>query len=227
MLAELITVKTADGVDLDGALYRAPAPAGPGPQILMVHGLTWNFYRGPSRWLPPRLAQAGYTCLSLNMRDHDLQEPKDFDLAHHDLRAGLDFLFEHGAHTAVILGHGYACNKIVRYPALSGDLRIRHWILTTMGSVKRHRPDIWQGGLQLAARMAGQILVVQGAIDASLEGRARADELEAAVGDAAVEIVQLEGGNHYFDGRHAELAGCVVEWLRTTASADAPRTPDR
>ncbi|MBI3517082.1 MAG: hypothetical protein HY060_23875, partial [Proteobacteria bacterium] len=77
MTLELVTLTTADGVALDGALYAATqARRG---AILMVHGLTWNFYRGPSRWLPPLLARAGFDCLSLNMRDHDLTEPKDFD----------------------------------------------------------------------------------------------------------------------------------------------------
>src|SRR5260221_14172977 len=73
MQTELITVATADGIELDGAMYR-PATASPrrGASVLMVHGLTWNFYCGPSRWLPPLLAAEGYPCLSLNMRDHDL-----------------------------------------------------------------------------------------------------------------------------------------------------------
>ena len=91
MPVELVTVRTADGLELDGALYAARAP-GPGSAVLMVHGLTWNFYRGPSRWLPPRLADAGHTVLSLNMRDHDLAAPKDFALSHRDIRAGVDHL---------------------------------------------------------------------------------------------------------------------------------------
>ena len=91
MSIDLVTLSTADGVELDGALYAARGPSSRGA-VLMVHGLTWNFYRGPSRWLPPRLADAGYAVLSLNMRDHDLAEPKDFKLSHHDIRAGVDHL---------------------------------------------------------------------------------------------------------------------------------------
>jgi len=213
MLTELMTCTTADGVVLDGALYDAPRPVPSATQVLVVHGLGWNFYQGPSRWLPPRLAAMGYTTLAINLRDHDLKDPKDFDLAYHDLCAGVDFLYGHGAGTVVVLGHGYACNKIVRYPALSGDRRIRHWVFTTMGSVKRVRPEIWFAGLDLAAQLAGHILVVQGAVDASLEGSARVDELAAAVRDARVDAVSLEGGDHYFTDRHAELAGCVGSWL--------------
>jgi hypothetical protein len=93
MTLELITVRAADGVELDGALYLPVSdPAEWRTPVLAVHGLTWNFYRGPMRWLPKSFVAAGYPCLSLNMRDHDLDQPKDFDLSHHDLRAGIDFL---------------------------------------------------------------------------------------------------------------------------------------
>src|SRR5207302_10798332 len=108
--------------------------------ILMVHGLTWNFYRGPSRWLPPMLADDGYACLSLNMRDHDLAEPRDFELAHHDLRAGIDFLEAQGSAVVVFLAHGFACNKVVCYADLSADHRPRRRLLTTLGPVKPSRP---------------------------------------------------------------------------------------
>ena len=96
MGVELISVRRPMDRAGRGPVVPAAEPAAPGSHILMVHGLTWNFYRGPSRWLPPLLASAGYPCLSLNMRDHDLQEPKEFELAHHDLRAGIDFLVHPG-----------------------------------------------------------------------------------------------------------------------------------
>jgi pimeloyl-ACP methyl ester carboxylesterase len=211
MLVELVTVTTGDGVELDGAVHGSGAR--PPASILMVHGLTWNFYRGMSRWLPPMLAEAGYPCLSLNMRDHDLREPKDFELAFHDLRAGVDYLWQRWEGPVVVLGHGYACNKVVCYPAQSEDRRVRRFVLTTLGSVKNYRPDIWDTVLKLAPQLGGQALVIQGAIDPSLHGRARADELAAAATSATAEIVLLEGANHYFDGRRRELADCIVEWL--------------
>ncbi len=223
MPLELITVTTADGLDLDGAMYLPPDTAGPsGPQVLMVHGLTWNFYRGPSRWLPPLVVDAGYPCLSLNMRDHDLQEPKDFELAHHDLRAGIDFLSAQGAREVVVLAHGYACNKVVCYPALSGDDRVRRSILTTLGSVKTYRPDIWETVLRSAPQLRGQVLVVQGAVDPLIQPRERADELAAAASHARIDLVLLEGANHYFDPRHQELADCVIRWLDKTQGGLVP-----
>lgn len=134
MLAELVTVTTIDGVDLDGALYLPAGTARRRECIFIVHGQTWNFYRGPSRWLPPLLVEAGYPCLSLNMRDHDLQEPKDFELAHHDLRAGINYCYDRGASKSIIVAHGFGCNKVACYPALSQDSRVGDYVFMTLGS---------------------------------------------------------------------------------------------
>ena len=212
MSIDLVTLSTADGVELDGALYAARAPSSRGA-VLMVHGLTWNFYRGPSRWLPPRLADAGYAVLSLNMRDHDLAEPKDFKLSHHDIRAGVDHLAALGAGPVAIVAHGFACNKVVCYPAWSGDARVRQIVLTTLGAVRSYRADIWATVLQEAAGLAGRVLVVQGAVDPLIAAAERAGELRQAASRAHVDVVLLEGGNHYFDDRQGELAACVVAWL--------------
>jgi hypothetical protein len=214
MMLELITVKTADGIELDGALYL---PSGSRADwhmpILAVHGLTWNFYRGPMRWLPKYFTAAGYPCLSLNMRDHDLDQAKDFELSHHDLRAGLDFLTGKLGKAPAIVGHGYANNKIACYVAQSGDERIETYVLATLGSVKKYRPDIWDLVLASAEQMRGRTLVVQGAIDELIEAKPRAEELIAAAKGCRVDVSYLAGGNHYFHGKEAELAGEVVAWL--------------
>jgi pimeloyl-ACP methyl ester carboxylesterase len=211
---ELVTVRTADDIELDGALYLPRGdPAKWGAPIFAVHGLTWNFYRGPMRWLPPMFIAAGYPCLSLNMRDHDLDQPKDFELSHHDLRAGLDYLVGRFGKTPVVIGHGYANNKIICYPAQSGDDRIGCSMLTTLGAVKKYRPDIWDAVLQRAGRMRGKVLVVQGAIDELIEARPRADEFVAAAKGCRVDVNYLPGGNHYFHGKEAELGDAIVDWL--------------
>jgi pimeloyl-ACP methyl ester carboxylesterase len=220
MQNELVTVTTADGVELDGALYRPVTPGtSRASSILMVHGLTWNFYRGPSRWLPPLLAAAGYPCLSLNMRDHDLAEPKEFELAHHDLNGGVEYLAAQNGGEIVLLAHGFACNKVARYAAASNDGIPRRTILTTLGAAKAYRPEIWAAALSAAAAMRGDTLIVQGAIDTLIEARARADELTQAATAAQVETVLLEGADHYFNQRHEALASVIAEWLGRTGDA--------
>jgi hypothetical protein len=214
-VVELVTTKTADDVELDGALYLPRGEVAKwGAPILAVHGLTWNFYRGPMRWLPASFIAGGYPCLSLNMRDHDLDQPKDFELAHHDLRAGIDFLIKRFGKTPAIVGHGYANNKIICYPAQSGDGRIERNVLTTLGSVKKYRPDIWDAVLHSASSMRGNALVVQGAVDELIEAKPRADEFVAAAKGCKIDVTHLEGGNHYFHGREAELGRAIVGWLR-------------
>jgi predicted alpha/beta hydrolase len=213
MSVELVTINTADGVELDGAMYQPEAKQERRASILMVHGLTWNFYRGPSRWLPPLLAGEGHACLSLNMRDHDLSEPKDFELAHHDLRAGIDFLEGRGSAEIVLLAHGFACNKVVCYAGLSGDQRLRRCVLATFGAVKAYRPEIWATVLHRASDMRGATLVVQGAADPLIEARERAGELVAAAPASRIDVVLLDGANHYFDQRHRELANSIGAWL--------------
>ena len=213
-MLELVTVKTADKVELDGALYLPDGDkAAWGRPVFAVHGLTWNFYRGPMRWLPASLVAAGYPCLSLNMRDHDLDQPKDFELSHHDLRAGIDYLTGRFGKAPVIVGHGYANNKIACYTAQSGDNRIDRNVLATLGSIKKYRPDIWDKVLQSAGQMRGKVLVVQGAIDELIEPMPRADEFVGAAKGCQVEVNQLAGGNHYFHGKEAELGTAIVDWL--------------
>jgi hypothetical protein len=50
------------------------------------------------------------------------------------------------------------------------------------------------------------------AADPLIEAQARAQEFAAAT-RVNVDVVLLEGANHYFDGRHRELAACIVPWL--------------
>src|SRR5207302_365948 len=84
------------------------------------------------------LLSGGYARLTLNIRDHDLDQPKDFERSHHDLRAGIDYLIERFGRTPAIVGHGYANNKIISYSAQSGDERIDCNVLATLGSVKKY-----------------------------------------------------------------------------------------
>jgi len=221
-MLELVTLKTADNVELDGALYRPDAATVRGrTPVLAVHGLTWNFYRGPMRWLPGQFVAAGYPCLSLNMRDHDLDQPKDFALSHHDIRAGVDFLAKTFGKVPIVVGHGYANNKLACYAVQSGDDRVRCNVMTTLGSVKKYRPDIWDMVLASAGRMQGRALVVQGAVDELIEAEPRANEFVAAAKGCRVDVNHLPGGNHYFHGKEKELGGAIVDWLGKVGEQDA------
>ncbi|MGH7153410.1 MAG: alpha/beta hydrolase [Acetobacteraceae bacterium] len=219
MCLKLVTFKASDNVELDGAWYPSVAQE---PRravsILIVHGLGWNFYRGPSRWLPPLFVASGYDCLALNMRDHDRKETENFDLSGRDIAAGITFLEHNGANEVVLLGHGYGCNKLLCYSELSGDRRPFRRVLMTLGAIKTYNPEVWEQVLASAADIQGETLVVQGAADPLIAARDRTTELRDAARNANPELVLLEGADHYFNGRHDALARSIIDWLNRTGT---------
>jgi pimeloyl-ACP methyl ester carboxylesterase len=70
MSVELVSIPSTDGY-LDGLFYRSKAQSIRGC-VLLMHGNVANFYSGPSRFLPPLLDTAGYSCLAYNRRGHDV-----------------------------------------------------------------------------------------------------------------------------------------------------------
>jgi pimeloyl-ACP methyl ester carboxylesterase len=213
---ELVAMTTSDGIELDAALYRPRDGAQrPAMGFLLVHGIKWNFYRGPSRWLGPLLAGAGFACLAPSLRDHDSAEPAPdaLDNAEHDLRAGLDLLGEHCDET-MLFAHGYGCVKAIRY-ALTGDTRVARRVLTTLGAVHNYQPAAWRRALESAVALRGRTLVVQGGADPAVEGRARADELAAAAPKSITDIIVLDGADHYFAAHRDTLVGVVKQWAES------------
>lgn len=217
MRLKLVTLETSDNTELDGAWYSPPdqEPCRTA-SICIVHGLGWNFYRGPSRWLPPLFVAAGYPCLALNMRDHDRKDVEDFDLSGYDIAAGVAFLERHGPGEVVLLGHGYGCNKLLCYSRLSDDRRPFRRVLMTLGAIRSYKPEVWDRVLACAADNQGETLVVQGADDPFIAAQERTAELRGAARNTKLELVLLEGADHYFNGRHDALARCIVDWLNRT-----------
>ena len=215
---ELVAMTTDDGVELDGALYRPWGHARASMGFLLVHGIKWNFYRGPSRWLGPLLARAGFACLAPSLRDHDSEDPAAdaLDVAAHDLRAGLDLLAGHCDET-MLFAHGFGCVKAIRY-ASTEDARVTRRVLTTLGAVRNYQPATWQRTLHDAHALRGRTLVVQGGADPAVEGRARGDELAAAAPASTTEVHVLEGANHYFAGHGDQLVDIVTRWATADQS---------
>ena len=91
---------------------------------------------------------------------------------------------------------------------MSGDARVRRCILTTLGSVKTYRPDIWETVLRRAPEVRGQVLVVQGAVDPLIQARERADEFVAAAAQRPPRGGPA-GGSEPLLRRPAREAGCV------------------
>lgn len=126
---ELVQVTTADGVRLDGALWRPTGGHQTRPALLLVHGYAGNFYTG---WpgLARGLAQKGHLTLALNMRDHDLTPQTSlFEDNRADIEAGANLLMSRGAASVVLVGQSLGTNRVLFYQADTQDPRVRGLVL--------------------------------------------------------------------------------------------------
>jgi pimeloyl-ACP methyl ester carboxylesterase len=114
----LVTTRTADGVQLHGAMAGTPATGG----ILGVHGAWGNFYATPIVEFLRQAADREVLALSLNARSHDLGGMDDgarsvgimrerLDYALDDLDAARGLLELGGADRYVVVAHSYGCAR--------------------------------------------------------------------------------------------------------------------
>jgi len=139
MIVDLITITSADGMTLDG-IFCEPATgvAAPGPvdAMLLVHGSGGNFYRTATKAMAEDLRNRGYACLAINTKGHDtVWSPQGsgeyygnaleiLDNSRHDLRAGIDYLWERGYRNIGLLGHSMGAVKVGYYAATEDDDRV-------------------------------------------------------------------------------------------------------
>lgn len=114
--AQVVTVRTSDGWDLDGLLYPAGSAAGTDTVLLHVHGKGATMLDIHARWLPDKLP--GVAHFALNMRCHALAyntDRQDVPVAggmyesledgEADLRAAVEFLRAEGFSRIIMSGH--------------------------------------------------------------------------------------------------------------------------
>lgn len=114
--AEVVTLRTRDGWDLDSLLYPARSDAGSDVALLHVHGKGATMLDIHARWLPDALP--GVAHLALNMRCHALAyntDREDVPVAggmyealgdgEADLLAAVEFLRAEGFRRIIMSGH--------------------------------------------------------------------------------------------------------------------------
>lgn len=114
--AQVVTIRTVDGWDLDGLLYPAASPEGEDTVLLHVHGKGATMLDIHARWLPDALP--GVAHFALNMRCHALAYNTDrpdvlvaggmyesLQDGEPDLQAAVDFLRAEGFTKIVLSGH--------------------------------------------------------------------------------------------------------------------------
>lgn len=165
MNVELIRVKTADGVQLDGSLQK-PSRMGfssPFTAWLLVHGTGGNFYSsGVLQVFAEQLLQSGYAVARINTRGHDIvstlpgaRVPLSGGAAFesiadcvHDLRAWVDELVRRDFQRVVLVGHSMGGVK-----AIYAQAHARHPnVVAVVGvSPPRFCHAEWQSSPQAAA----------------------------------------------------------------------------
>ena len=139
MLVDLITITSGDGMTLDGIFCEPAAgvtPKGPVDAMLLIHGSGGSFYRVATKAMAEDLRNRGYACLAINTKGHDtVWSPQGsgeyygnaleiLDNSRHDLRAGIDYLWEKGYRRIGLLGHSMGAVKVGYYAATEDDDRV-------------------------------------------------------------------------------------------------------
>jgi pimeloyl-ACP methyl ester carboxylesterase len=142
---DLLSVKTEDGVAIDGALFVPQQVEPVDTALVFIHGKTSNFYSGTGRFLPPMFVEHGITSFSINMRFHDLGYTRTdlpspnlseyfFRMAggaweriedgHKDIKAAVELLRTMGYRRIALCGHSsggfYAVDYVARFHDVAG-----------------------------------------------------------------------------------------------------------
>jgi len=156
---EILTLKTADGVRLQGVVFRAVRPKA--VALFLVHGYGGNFYEAYFPKLAEAAVHAGYDTLALNMRDHDAGPKKSsFTDNQADIAAGAAYLRELGHKRLVLLGQSMGTNRVLYYEAASGDQDIAATILVSSPG-DLFEWNAWQFGKERARATVDEALNLQ------------------------------------------------------------------
>ena len=157
--SEVVTLRTSDGVRLQGIVFRASKPRA--SALLLVHGYAGNFYEAYFPQLAEAAAHAGYDTLALNMRDHDAGPKKSSFMDNQaDIAAGAAYLRELGHKRLVLLGQSMGTNRVLYYQAASGDPDIAATVLVS-GPGDLFEWNVWQFGKEKAQASVDEALNLQ------------------------------------------------------------------
>jgi pimeloyl-ACP methyl ester carboxylesterase len=157
-----VTLRTVDGVLLDGILYQPAAHPHPAA-FLLVHGFGGNFYEAFFPPLAQAVARQGYVCLALNMRDHDTgPKVSDFRDNEADIAAGAAYLRKLGFPKLVLLGHSMGTNRVLYFHAATRDSGTLATVLVA-GPGNLFQWNVWQFGQEKAQTTVSEALKLQAA----------------------------------------------------------------
>jgi pimeloyl-ACP methyl ester carboxylesterase len=157
--SELVTLRTADGVRLQGIVFHASKPRA--SALLLVHGYAGNFYEAYFPELAAAAAHAGYDTLALNMRDHDAgPKMSSFTDNQADIAAGAAYLRGLGHKRLALLGQSMGTNRVLYYQAASGDRDIAATVLVSAPG-DLFEWNVWQFGREKAQATVDQAVALK------------------------------------------------------------------
>jgi pimeloyl-ACP methyl ester carboxylesterase len=221
--AELVGLRTADGWDLDGLLYRSAGgvqEAAADPLVVLhLHGKGANMLQVTARFLPELLPEAAH--FALNMRCHDLAHNTDradrpvaggmyerLDDGQPDIAAAVAFLQAEGYRRIVLAGHSSGGYYAGVYRGAPGEIAGR--VLLSPLTTNRTALGWWfpgAGELEDALAEAGR-LVTAGRADAliNLPGWYWAISARSLLERAA------QSDSRWIDAVNADASPVLVLW---------------
>src|SRR5712691_2622787 len=213
---EQVALRTADGILLDGVLYRPAANSRP-TAILLVHGFGSNFYSGYF----PLLGQS----MGTNRVLYYQVTTGDPTIAASLLVSGPGNLFEWNV---LQLGRKKAQASVDEALALQTAGHEQQFMLVDLGPLGKalytaryllslRGPKARSDPYQNIQKLKNPILVVQGTADKLVEPYT-ADRLKrAAIASPTADLISFEGADHTFRGQEAVLAQRILAWLKAAA----------
>ncbi len=136
---ELVHVRSEDGIDNGGAIFGPKKDTAKPIAVIWIHGAGANFYHPTYVRIGRALAKCGYTCITANLRTHDVgtiagwREGKPIrggglwglpSETVRDLAAWIGFAQDRGFKHVVLVGHSAGAWAVRVYQAEKQDSRV-------------------------------------------------------------------------------------------------------
>ena len=143
---ELVYVRSSDDVVNGGAMFKPPKSAAKPIAIIWMHGWGVNFYSPTYALIGRRLAERGFTTVTINTRMHDIGTIEGFRLGKRirgggywgvpsdemkDIAAWTDFVERQGFAKVVLVGHSAGWATVRAYQADVQDPRVVGLVLAS------------------------------------------------------------------------------------------------